>query len=99
MTWGGGGEQEWWEGQRQTSVHALGWAGFHTREDRLDGRKLDLLFVGGGVFRCLVSPPPPVLGFQGLVFARQVLFHLSHSTSPLCSGYSGARDCFLPRLA
>jgi hypothetical protein len=31
----------------------------------------------------------PVQGFQGLMFARQVLYHLSHSTSPHFSLYGG----------
>jgi hypothetical protein len=33
---------------------------------------------------------------QGLVFARQKLYHLSHATSPFCFGYVSDSLVFLP---
>jgi hypothetical protein len=41
----------------------------------------------------------PLMG-QGFLIADQVLYHLSHTSSPFCSGYFGGRglsNCF-PRL-
>jgi hypothetical protein len=36
----------------------------------------------------------------GFVFAKQVLYHLSHTSSPFCSGYFGRWGLakYLPRL-